>query len=79
MQFHCQHCNALIRLVNGKIGCPNGCEQPIKTTDEKCPHGKPGPLDVNGRNIEICEYCEADEWWARVGAQDLIAITNHGE
>jgi uncharacterized protein YcbK (DUF882 family) len=30
MQFHCQHCGALIRMCDdGKVGCPNGCENPF--------------------------------------------------
>lgn len=45
----------------------------------KCPHGIEGPLDRNGRCIERCVYCESDDWWARVGEQDLIAISNYPE
>lgn len=36
MQFFCQHCGALVRMLDletKKIGCPNGCEYPISNFD----------------------------------------------
>lgn len=36
VQFHCQHCGELIRMLNlesKEIGCPNGCKNPIRGWD----------------------------------------------